>query len=121
MIRQTAGRGLLSLDAVSAQAGQAWKPAVSNEIVPVTVRQLARVGLDAIPVIIRDPGEKAGRRFIEFFTANIRNKNTRLAYAHAVSHFLNGQTAEASGWKPSSRRMSRRTSNNSPASDHRRP
>lgn len=63
-------------------------PPVTNEIVPVTVRQLARVGLNAIPVIIRDAGEKAGRRFIEFFTANIRNRNTRLAYARAVSQFL---------------------------------
>jgi integrase/recombinase XerD len=29
-------------------------------------------------------GERAGRRFIEFFTANIRNRNTRMAYARAV-------------------------------------
>jgi site-specific recombinase XerD len=29
----------------------------------------------------------AARRFIEFFTANIRNLNTRTAYAHAVSEF----------------------------------
>jgi hypothetical protein len=27
------------------------------------------------------------KRFIEFFTANIRNRNTRRAYAHAASEF----------------------------------
>src|SRR5712692_9398835 len=32
--------------------------------------------------------ERAGRRFIEFFTATIRNRNTRLAYARAVKRFF---------------------------------
>lgn len=40
-----------------------------------------------LPRIIFDAGEDAMRRFIEFFTANIRNKNTREAYARAVSQF----------------------------------
>ncbi|MEL6736448.1 MAG: site-specific integrase, partial [Pseudomonadota bacterium] len=34
-------------------------------------------------------GEKALPRFIEFFTANIRNPNTRKAYMRAASDFLN--------------------------------
>ena len=33
------------------------------------------------------PDQAAGKRFIEFFTANIRNRNTRRAYAHAASEF----------------------------------
>jgi site-specific recombinase XerD len=33
------------------------------------------------------PDEAAARRFIEFFTANIRNSNTRRAYARAASEF----------------------------------
>ena len=33
-------------------------------------------------------GEQASWRFIEFFTANIRNKNTRQAYARAVRDFF---------------------------------
>jgi hypothetical protein len=33
-------------------------------------------------------GESAGRRFIEFFTATIRNRNTRMAYARAVKRFF---------------------------------
>jgi integrase/recombinase XerD len=41
----------------------------------------------AVPRIIRDAGEHASRRYIEFFTANIRNRNTRFAYAHAVELF----------------------------------
>ncbi len=39
------------------------------------------------PAVIADAGENAARRFVEFFTANIRNRNTRSAYAAAVSRF----------------------------------
>jgi integrase/recombinase XerD len=39
--------------------------------------------LQRLPPIISDDGDDTARRFIEFFTANIRNKNTRLAYAQA--------------------------------------
>ena len=41
-----------------------------------------------LPAIIAAAGEKASRRFIEFFTATIRNGNTRRAYARAVVDFL---------------------------------
>jgi hypothetical protein len=34
-----------------------------------------------LPAIVRVVGERTSRRFIEFFTAAIRNRNTRLAYA----------------------------------------
>lgn len=40
------------------------------------------------PRIILEAGEAATRRFVEFFAANIRNPNTRMAYACAVSQFL---------------------------------
>jgi integrase/recombinase XerD len=49
---------------------------------------LVRAGLDTLPVIIRAQGERASRRFIEFFTATIRNRNTRMAYARAVKQFF---------------------------------
>jgi len=39
------------------------------------------------PKLIADAGTDARRRFIEFFTANIRNKNTREAYARNVAQF----------------------------------
>ena len=41
-----------------------------------------------IPVQVAAAGEEAAIRFIEFFTANIRNPNTRAAYARAVSDFF---------------------------------
>ena len=42
----------------------------------------------AVPAAIADVGEHAARRFIEFFAATIRNKNTRMAYYRAVCHFF---------------------------------
>jgi site-specific recombinase XerD len=41
-----------------------------------------------IPVQVAAAGEQAAIRFIEFFTANIRNSNTRAAYARAISDFF---------------------------------
>jgi len=41
----------------------------------------------ALPSMILQAGEHAGRRFVEFFIANIRNRNTRAAYAQAVAQF----------------------------------
>jgi site-specific recombinase XerD len=41
-----------------------------------------------LPPIIAGEGPKATKRFLEFFTANIRNMNTRLSYARAVGSFL---------------------------------
>lgn len=41
-----------------------------------------------VPAIISSAGEKTARRFVEFFAATIRNKNTRTAYAFAVATFL---------------------------------
>ena len=39
------------------------------------------------PALIARAGGSAARRFVEYFTANIRNPNTRAAYAQAVSRF----------------------------------
>ncbi|MFQ5786780.1 MAG: tyrosine-type recombinase/integrase [Thermodesulfobacteriota bacterium] len=41
-----------------------------------------------LPTIIVELGDHASRRFLEFFTANIRNINTRKAYAKAIANFL---------------------------------
>ncbi len=41
-----------------------------------------------IPSLIVDAGEQAAWRYIDFFTANIRNPNTRRAYARACSRFF---------------------------------
>ena len=62
--------------------------AKASDIVVVEKRTLAKIGLDRLPRTIVFAGDKACRRFIEFFTANIRNRNTRLAYARAVQRFF---------------------------------
>jgi integrase/recombinase XerD len=41
-----------------------------------------------LPAIIAGEGPRASKRFLEFFTANIRNANTRLSYMRAISPFL---------------------------------
>lgn len=53
----------------------------------VASRTVARVGFATLPALITDAGERASERFVEFFTATIRNKNTRAAYARAVGRF----------------------------------
>lgn len=42
----------------------------------------------ALPVLIQAAGPRTEERFLEFFTAEIRNPNTRAAYARAAGRFL---------------------------------
>ncbi len=58
---------------------------LTDEIAPPA---LIRAGIEALPAIVRAQGGRGSRRFIEFFTANIRNRNTRRAYARAVKQFF---------------------------------
>ena len=51
-------------------------------------RTLVRADFDGLPPLIAVAGVHVGQRFVEFFTANIRNRNTRLAYAQAVRKFF---------------------------------
>lgn len=62
---------------------EAWELAVVEK-----PKRLAAAHAAAVPALIRAAGERAAWRFLEFFTANIRNKNTRAAYARAVRLFL---------------------------------
>ena len=48
-----------------------------------------RAGLETLPTAIAAAGAQTSERFIEFFTANIRNRNTRMAYAMGVRQFFN--------------------------------
>ena len=41
-----------------------------------------------VPAFVAAAGERAAMRFVEFFTANIRNPNTRRAYGRAVGDFF---------------------------------
>ena len=43
---------------------------------------------EVVPAVIAARGPHAGRRFVEFFTANIRNPNTRKAYYRAACEFF---------------------------------
>jgi integrase/recombinase XerD len=61
---------------------------MSKEIAKINTRQITRAGFETLPVAIIHAGERASWRFIEFFTANIRNKNTRAAYAQAITQFF---------------------------------
>jgi site-specific recombinase XerD len=61
---------------------------VTQEITPIHPRQVARAGLQKLPAAIVSAGRRASWRFVEFFTANIRNRNTRAAYAQAVCQFF---------------------------------
>ncbi len=45
-------------------------------------------GLMLVPAMVAAAGERAALRFIDFFTANIRNQNTRAAYAVAMRGFF---------------------------------
>jgi site-specific recombinase XerD len=64
-----------------------------NEIVPIrgartpSTARHGRSGL-AVPAAIAGAGDTAVRRFLEFFAATIRNKNTRMAYYRAVTDFF---------------------------------
>ncbi len=53
-----------------------------NQLVP------ARASIPNLPALVATSGERAARRFLEFFASNIRNRHTRLAYSHAVGLFL---------------------------------
>jgi hypothetical protein len=52
---------------------------LTNEIAPTPA--LVRAGMEALPVAILAHGERTSRRFVEFFTASIRNRFTRTSYA----------------------------------------
>jgi hypothetical protein len=41
-----------------------------------------------MPALIAASDERAARRFLEFFAANIRNPHTRRAHGRAVAEFL---------------------------------
>jgi site-specific recombinase XerC len=52
------------------------------------VSQLVPISANSAPSLIAAVGENASYRFFEFFTANIRNPNTRRAYARAAVEFF---------------------------------
>jgi integrase/recombinase XerD len=62
---------------------------MGSELVEIKGREVAGQGSGfVLPALIDQAGPRAGKRFVEFFTADIRNPNTREAYARAVARFL---------------------------------
>lgn len=57
-----------------------------TQLVPSSALQIN--GNVQLPALIAEASDQAQRRFVEFFAAHIRNKNTRQAYARAVRQFL---------------------------------
>src|SRR6202166_5184707 len=57
-------------------------------ILPTAIIRPAVASSMLVPKLIADAGEHASLRFLDFFTANIRNPNTRAAYAVAVRAFF---------------------------------
>jgi site-specific recombinase XerD len=57
-------------------------------IIRATAISAAKPDNHVVPVLVADMGEHASWRYVEFFTANLRNPNTRRAYARASSRFF---------------------------------
>jgi hypothetical protein len=60
----------------------------SELVIPSAAGAPAARGGPLLPAIIADAGERAAKRFLEFFTATIRNPHTRKAYARATGDFF---------------------------------
>jgi hypothetical protein len=52
---------------------------MSSAVTILPLRQLRQLGLDFLPPLFAQASESARRRFVEFFTANIRNRKTHKA------------------------------------------
>lgn len=61
------------------------------------MNSLVALSCSQAPTLIAVAGDRAAYRFLEFFTAQIRNSNTRRAYARAVGDFLPGALVSPSG------------------------
>ena len=68
------------------------EPEEPKDQLPSTIQQAEVVAdqraLNVVPALIADLGEEAAWRYVEFFTANIRNPHTRRAYARACARFF---------------------------------
>src|ERR1700691_944032 len=58
------------------------------------MNQLAPIPASYTPAIITATGPRASYRFLEFFTAKIRNRHTRRAYARAATEFFDWLAAK---------------------------
>ena len=84
MPEQGSNEGKLELTEASASAALTVQhsPAPPPLVVPGGWR------IEGLPGPVRDAGPAAERRLLEFFTAEISNPHTRLAYAAAAARFF---------------------------------
>ena len=73
-----------SVEAEEAGSSQALTTVAPEPIIIPAARPTGAL----VPKLIADAGDNASLRFLDFFTANIRNPNTRAAYAVAVRAFF---------------------------------
>jgi integrase len=71
----------------SSRKGESTDAQHSPTVWPPSTARHGRRGL-AVPAAVAGAGDTAVRRFLEFFAASIRNKNTRMAYYRAVTDFF---------------------------------
>jgi site-specific recombinase XerD len=65
-----------------------FKKGVSEQLIIAGSQSIGLVAPKSTPLLIKHAGQKATKRFFEFFTANIRNRNTREAYYRALADFF---------------------------------
>lgn len=52
------------------------------------MNEIVAYAAQSVPALVKASGEKAVARFLDYFTATIRNRNTRRAYGRTVGYFL---------------------------------
>jgi hypothetical protein len=60
---------------------------VPQELIAAKTFHPQQVGATSVPAFFADAGDEVAQRFVEFFTAEHRNANTRAAYARAMRQF----------------------------------
>jgi integrase/recombinase XerD len=60
---------------------------MDTQLIPTSVTPLQPIDTTLVPTLFTGAGEQASYRFVEYFTARIRNPNTRQAYFRAVNRF----------------------------------
>ena len=85
-------RGVVGLHIAALSA--AYKLPVEDELASIVPQDSDSVALNLVPItahaptLVRAAGARASYRLLEFFTAQIRNPNTRRAYARAAKEFF---------------------------------
>lgn len=61
---------------------------MAKELVQRPGREMRSGELGVVPAVVHFAGRRAAEKFVEFFTASIRNRNTRAAYLKAAREFF---------------------------------